>query len=396
MTSVKNISNKNSSKNNNLFFDFNFQMQKSKKCNIKNKIGLITPKDFDCFSSNSKDNYQTESRNKKEIINQNPQDKKVIKINIVSSSNKKDICLNPFELSTYSISDKENKEPNIPQFKATQEYYREINQDSIESIIPCKPMLNSTSSKAYMNEYSKSKRYQEDRLLFFSTTDTIPEDQVLNGLPHKLIFTSTDTKSPILEDKEETQNEMDIEELLKIQESNLPVPIKRKDDENFKILTMRKMKRKTMPPNKSVRKFAEDIEPLYEKEFRIQKNYCHLLKRKMVHSLRRIYSSNFVLKKGRKEYNFMIFTDKDIGIYEYWQAHIHETQNDEDFDTDEEQKKLAKCFTLGELKEALVYVKDKSFEDCFVNFNRFNNFRTEEENGYIKEQMLELQKKIKL
>jgi hypothetical protein len=395
MTSLKKTSKKNSSKNINLFSDFYYQTQKSKKCNIKDKIGLITPKDIDFFSSNSKQNSKTEPRNNKDVIAKNNQDKKIIKINIVSSSNENDISLNPFDFSSYSISDQENKEPNIPQFKATQEYYREINQDSIESIIPCKPMLNSTSSKAYMKEYSKSKRYQEDKLYFFSTTDTV-EEQALNPLPHKLIFTSTETKSPILEDMEDTDENMEIEDLIKFQESNLPVPIKKKDDENFKILTMRKMKRKTMPPNKSVRKFAEDIEPLYEKEFRIQNNYCHLLKRKVVHSLRRIYSSNFVLKKGKKEFNFMIFTDKDIGIYEYWQAHIHEAQNDEDFDTDEEQKKLAMCFTLGEVKEALVYVRDKCFEDCFVNFNRFNKFRTEEENDYIKDQMLKLQRNMKL
>ena len=392
MTSLKKTSKKNSSKNINLFSDFNYQTQKSKKCNIKDKIGLITPKDIDFFSSNSKQNSKTEPRNNKDVISKNNQDKKIIKINIVSSSNENDISLNPFDFSSYTISEQENKEPNIPQFKATQEYYREINQDSIESIIPCKPMLNSTSSKAYMNEYSKSKRYQEDKLYFFSTADT-SDDQAINPLPHKLLFTSTETKSPILEDTDEN---MEIEDLIKFQESNLPVPIKKKDDENFKILTMRKMKRKTMPPNKSVRKFAEDIEPLYEKEFRIQNNYCHLLKRKVVHSLRRIYSSNFVLKKGKKEYNFMIFTDKDIGIYEYWQAHIHEAQNDEDFDTDEEQKKLATCFTLGEVKEALVYVRDKCFEDCFVNFNRFNKFRTEEENDYIKDQMLKLQRNMKL
>ena len=395
MASLKKTSKKNPSKNINIFSDFNYQTQKSKKCNMKDKIGLITPKDIDFFSSNSKQNSKTEPRNIKDANAKNIQDKNIIKINIVSSSNENDISLNPFDFSSYSISDQENKEPNIPQFKATQEYYREINQDSIESIIPCKPMLNSTSSKAYMREYSKSKRYQEDKLYFFSTTDTV-EEQALNPLPHKLIFTSTETKSPILEDMEDTDENMEIEDLIKFQESNLPVPLKRKDDENFKILTMRKMKRKTMPPNKSVRKFAEDIEPLYEKEFRIQNNYCHLLKRKVVHSLRRIYSSNFVLKKGKKEYNFMIFTDKDIGIYEYWQAHIHEAQNDEDFDTDEEQKKLATCFTLGEVKEALVYVRDKCFEDCFVNFNRFNKFRTEEENDYIKDQMLKLQRNMKL
>ena len=51
------------------------------------------------------------------------------------------------------------------------------------------------------------------------------------------------------------------------------------------------MKRKTMPPNKSVRKFAEDREPQYEKEFRINNSFCKLLKRKTVHSYKRIYSS---------------------------------------------------------------------------------------------------------
>ncbi len=58
-------------------------------------------------------------------------------------------------------------------------------------------------------------------------------------------------------------------------------------------------------------------------------------------------------------------------------------------------KKLAKYFTLGELKEDLCYVRDKSYEDCFVNFNRFSKFRTEQENENIKKQMLELQKEIK-
>ena len=393
MSSLKKRSKKNTEKNNNLFADFNCPNQKSKKCYLKEKSGLITPKDSDCFSSNSKENSQTETKNKKDV-NQNFQDKKVIKINIVSSNNKSvSLCSDPFD-SFISISDKENKEQNTLPFKATQDYYREINQDSIESIIPCKPMLNSTSSKAYMNEYSKSKKYQEDKLLFFSTSDTTPEEQFPN--PNKLLFNSTETNSPILEDREDSRYDMDIEELLKHQESNLPVPIEKKDNENFKILTMKKMKRKTMPPNKSVRKFAEDIEPSYEKEFRIQNNYCSLLKRKIVHSLRRIYSSNFVLRKGKKDFNFMIFRDKDIGIYEYWQAHIHEAHNDEDFDTDEEQKKLAKCFTLGELKEALVFVKEKTFEDCFVNFNRFNNFRTEKENDYIKEQINNLKKDMKL
>ena len=336
-------------------------------------MGLITPKDIDCFSSDSKENSKTEMRNNKDTYDQNNQEKKIIKINIVSSSNKNDVSLNSFELSNYSISDKENKEPNIPQFTATQEYYREVNQDSLESIIQCKPMLNSTASKAYMNEYSKSKRYQEDKLYFFSTAET-SDDQAINPLPHKLIFTSTETKSPILEDSEEPDENMDIEELIKFQESNLPVPIKKKDDESFKILTMRKMKRKTMPPNKSVRKFAEDIEPQYEKEFRIHNAFSSMKKKKPVHSTRRIYFSNFFLqrKKGKNE-AFMVFRDKDIGIYEYWQAHIHESHNDEDVETDDEQKKIARNFSISEVKEGLEYIKNNGY-DAFVNFNRYSDF----------------------
>ena len=399
MTSREKNSNEKSSKDINLFAEFSCSKEKSKKCNLKNTIGLITPKNADSFSFISNDNSKTEPKNKKEIHQTTPiPENQVIKIRFISTTNKDNtMTLSLFDL-TNSLLDKENNEPNIPQFKATQEYYREIDKDSKESLIPCKPMLNSTSSKAFMYEYSKSKKYQEDKINFFSTNDTvsISEEPVLN--PNKFLFQSTDTKSPIIEDNKDSisNNDMELEDLLKFQESNLPVPLKKKDDESFKLLTMKKMKRKTMPPNKSVRKFAEDIEPVYEKEFRIQNNFCTLLKRKVVHSTRRIYSSNFVLKKGKKDVNFMIFRDKDIGIYEYWQAHIHEAQNDEDFDTDEEQKKLATCFTLGEVKEALVYVRDKKFEECFVNFNRYDKYRTKKENNYIKQKMLKLQKNMKL
>ena len=395
MTSRKKNSNTKTSKDNNIFTDFDLSIKKSKKCNIKNTIGLIIPKDVDVFSCISNDNFRTEPKNTKKGFCELTPDKNIIRISIVPRTIKKE--LKPLDLydSSNSISEKENKEPNIPQFKATLDFYREIDQDSKESIIPCKPMINSTSSKAFMYEYSKSKKYQEDKINFFSTMESSCEEQP-RPYSNKNNFPSNDTQSPILEDLDDSRYDMEIDELLKYQESNLPVPLKKKDDENFKILTMKKMKRKTMPPNKSVRKFAEDIEPLYEKEFRIQNNFCNLLKRKVVHSTRRIYSSNFVLKKGKQSFDFMVFRDKDIGIYEYWQAHIHENQNDEDFDTDEEQKKLATCFTLGEIKEALTYVRDKSFEDCFINFNRYSKYRTEQENNYIKEQVSKLKENMEL
>ena len=408
MTSlIMNMSDNYDSKNSNLFSDFNCPIKKSRKCHLKKRARNITPKskdDFD-YATYTDDNSKTEPKNKNENKNKNNStEAKIIKINIVSSSDKNDTWSNnPFD-SFNSIPDKENQQPNIPRFKATQDYYLEIDKDSKESIIPCKPMLNSTSSKAYMEEYSKSKKYQEDKLNLFlvstaeDTTEVPPYPPAYSK--EKLILTSVSSQSPIFEvnqNKEDSLNDdMEIEDVLKYQESHLPVPLNKKDDENFKILTMKKMKRKTMPPNKSVRKFAEDKEPLYEKEFRIQNNFCKLLKRKVVHSLRRIYSSNFVLKKGNKKYDFMIFRDKDIGVYEYWQAHIHEAQNDEDFDTDEEQKKLAKCYTIGEIKEALIYIRDKNFQDCFINFNRYKKFRNIQDNEDIVNQIWKLKNQMKL
>ena len=385
--------------------DSNFSSnRKSIRSNLKKKAGNISHKSKDDFSfiSYADENSKTEPKSKNEKKKNNP-DIKVIKINFVSRKNQTDMCSkNPFD-SFNSNYDKENQQPNIPSIKTTQDYYREINKDSIESIIPSKPMINSASSKAFMLEYSKSKKYQEDKnnLIFPSTTDQTPDDSEEYPIQDKIILTSVDTHSTIMEDNNEKDDsfslcDRDTENLLHYQESHLPVPLDKKDDENYKILTMKKMKRKTMPPNKSVRKFAEDKEPVYEKEFRIQNDFCKLLKKKVVHSTRRIYSSKFVLRKGNKDYDFMIFRDKDIGVYEYWQAHIHEAQNDEDIDTDEEQKQMAKCFTIGELKEAFLYVRDKSFQDCFINFNRFKKFRNTKENEYIVNRVEILQKEIKL
>ena len=339
----------------------------NRKCNIKNRIGLITPQMTDDFISLHK-NIDLEKNSLTTNTNENNTNK----------NSSKDFVIKTAELCT-----------------------KKIISDSTQVLVQCKPMMNSTASKTLIKEYSESKRYKEDKLILFPSikeTNKEKEKEKENIKNNKEnISQNIPNKSDIsnINENNETDSD-DIEEIIKYQESHLPVPLSKKDNEKFKILKMKTMKRISMPCNKSVRKFAEDIEPQYEKEFRIQNNFCNLLKRKVVHSTRRIYSSNFVLKKGKQNYNFMVFRDKDIGIYEYWQAHIHENQNDEDFDTDEEQKKLATCFTLGEVKEALTYVRDKSFEDCFMNFNRYSKYRTDEENKYIKEQIEKLQENMKL
>ena len=84
----------------------------TKKCRIKN--GIITPKIIDDFPSSSYISLKT------------------------------------------TATEKQNwKKINEVQIKI-------VNVDSIEYILPRKPMLNSTASKTLLNEYSLTKEYKED------------------------------------------------------------------------------------------------------------------------------------------------------------------------------------------------------------------------------------------
>ena len=306
-------------------------------CNLRNKMGIITPQITDDFLINSFISAN-KNKNKEENIE--------------------------FALTNENTTNKSTS--NNPLNNSNQLYTKKINYDYKVTTIPCKPNLNSTTSKTLMKEYSISKKYKEDQLLLFSSieeSEPIKKSEK-NEKIEKEIGTISKPESEIDE----------LEELLRAQEAHLPVPLSKKDNEKFKILKMKQMKRVSMPPNKSVRKFGEEIEPQYEKDFRIHNAFSTMKKRKPVHSTRRIYSSNFFLYKNKKNSeNFMVFRDKDIGIYEYWQAHIHEAHNDEDIETDEEQKNIARNFCISEVKEGLEYIKNNG-NDAFVNFHRYDNF----------------------
>ena len=300
--------------------------------------------------------------------------------------------IDDFPLSSY-VSVKTNVTENQSPKKINQEQIRIVSGDSVEIIVPCKPMLNSTASKTLTNEYSLTKEYREDKenMDMFNSekkyeqsikvkiipaekkeniNSNIPEQSLKNPIKYSKTYNSKSQLNSI-----EEEDFDDFEELIKYQEAHLPVPLSKKDDEHFKILTMKKMKRKSMPPNKSVRKFAEDLEPQYEKNFRIHNAFSSLKKKKPVHSTQKFYASNYFLEnKNKKLEKFMVFRDKDIGIYEYWQAHIHEAINDEDIETDDEQKKIAKNFCKKEVREAFEYIVNNK-NDAFVNFNRYGNLR---------------------
>lgn len=374
---------------------FPSENNKNKKCPIRKSIGMITPKDTDNFQFISFNNIFDKIENENNDGNSN---KKIIKINIVDNSKNIIWSKNPF-IKEPIIKIKENKnseETNMDIFKPSENYIRIIDKDSIETIIPCKPMLNSTASKSYVAEYSKSKKYQEDiispKILIDNSNNSSFSDSTKSNNNN---FSRSSTNISTVNFTEEGRINYDLN-ILRYQEEHLPVPIEQKDNENFKIISMKKMKKKSMPPNKSAKKFAEDIEPQYEKDFRINNSFCKLLKRKIVHSYRRIYCSNFILGDGKEKVNFLIFRDKDIGVYEYWQAHIHENYKDEDVETEDDQKKLAEFFVIDEIKESFRNIKKFKYEEIFVNFNRFKSFYSKEQNEKIKIETLNLKNQIDL
>ena len=268
------------------------------------------------------------------------------------------------KLSNYKISKCENENIIPNSFSTNNTIYSSKRNSKKYFYSPSysinKPTLTSQSSKKFLLEYSKSKKYEEDKELYNEMYKS--------------------NKSKIFDNENNNYNSNNLndtideyQELLLNQEKNLPVPIEKKNDEKFKLMKMRQMKRKSFPANKSVRKY-EDLENEYEKDLNIIVKYSNLKKKKLTQSTKKIYSSFIEFKdKNNQKQIFFVFSDRDIGIYEYWQNKIIESKNDEDIDTDNEQLKLAVSYSIGEINEAFDYIC-KNKKDAFVNFNRFSNF----------------------
>ena len=273
------------------------------------------------------------------------------------------------KISNYKIPKFEN-ENTIPNSFSTNNtiYSSKINSKKYfysPSYSLNKPTLTSQSSKKFLLEYSKSKKYEEDKELYneiYNKEGKINLSKILDNENYSN-YNNNNLNDTIDE----------YQELLLNQEKNLPVPIEKKNDEKFKLMKMRQMKRKSFPANKSVRKY-EDLENEYEKNLNTIVKYSTLKKKKITQSTKKIYSSYIEFKdKNNKKQIFIVFSDRDIGIYEYWQNKIIESKNDEDIDTDNEQIKLAVSYSIGEIKEAFDFIC-KNKKDAFVNFNRYSNF----------------------
>ena len=256
------------------------------------------------------------------------------------------------KISNYKISKFEN-ENTIPNSFSTNNtiYSSKINSKRYfysPSYSLNKPTLTSQSSKKFLLEYSKSKKYEEDKELY---------NEIYNKEGKTNLSKILDNENNSNYNNNNLNDTIDeYQELLLNQEKNLPVPIEKKNDEKFKLMKMRQMKRKSFPANKSVRKY-EDLENEYEKNLNTIVKYSTLKKKKITQSTKKIYSSYIEFKdKNNKKQIFIVFSDRDIGIYEYWQNKIIESKNDEDIDTDNEQIKLAVSYSIGENTHIMYFI----------------------------------------
>ena len=225
-----------------------------------------------------------------------------------------------------------------------------------ETIIACKPSLNRIASTNFMNEYSKQIRenINNNEDSFFDSKSILPINEKYD-------------------DEEDDESQESKKKIIKEIEKNLPVPVKEKNNEKFKILTIKKkLQRKTRSPNASAKKFEEDNNRAqYQKDFITQNSFCKLKKKKLVNSAKKEYSSTIFLGEGTNINGFKIFKDKDIGFNKFWQQYIHENNKDEDVSTDEEQKKIAKDFCKLELADAINEIKNKGWKEMINNYKYY-------------------------
>ena len=191
------------------------------------------------------------------------------------------------------------------------------------------------------------------------------EDQLslANTKKPKLSLKDSRTKIKQLRDKLYPLSE---EERLQKQEEFLPVPLEKMNDEKYKILKMKNLKRKTLPEYKSCQKYDDYYKP-FENSLDEKNEFFLLKKKKSVYSNTKVMKLEINLKNKNKEKNFPLYKDQDIGVYEYWQVPLIESKVDEDNDSDDEQIELARKVCELDLNEGIKYIQKNGIESLFNN-----------------------------
>ena len=221
------------------------------------------------------------------------------------------------------------------------------------------------------NEIFKNINSNEDTL-FLDNNSKLLFNISGDNINKKPSLTSLESKNFLDQYKEKTKF-LSYDELIKFQKEHLLIPIDKMNNEKYKILSIQKIKDKKNNLYKSAKKYIEDENNIFQKAIEKAEEYALLKKKKIVYSTKKdlfifipFYNKKFEEKK------FPLFKDKDIGIYEYWQAHIQHSEIDEDFDSEDEQIKLARNYCLKEMKESINYIKNYGFS-IVSNMKNFKN-----------------------
>ena len=137
-----------------------------------------------------------------------------------------------------------------------------------------KPTLNMVESRNKLIAFSKTKKYQNEQIEFSrmekDEQKEIAKSQSKEKKPDELITEPKEENSSCKENSAEEVREESEEDAynkkIKDQIANLPVPLNKKDDENFKLLKMKEMKKKSLPPNKSAKAYDADLVPAHQRD----------------------------------------------------------------------------------------------------------------------------------
>jgi hypothetical protein len=151
--------------------------------------------------------------------------------------------------------------------------------------------------------------------------------------------------------------------------AKIDIPLDKIDDEKFKIKELKKIRAPYFKDYKTLCKKDLKKKPVYNPlEYGL---LYHSKKRKVSHSVKRIYSNEIPFYSEKEPVYFRIFNDTDIGFSKNWQKLIHELENDEDISSEDELINDASQHLQNELNDAIHKVCSDS--DIVMNVNLLYN-----------------------
>jgi hypothetical protein len=147
--------------------------------------------------------------------------------------------------------------------------------------------------------------------------------------------------------------------------TNILIPHDKVDNEYYKLLAVKKLKKPSFKDNKSTTRRplfkADQDENSRIQEQELINNLFNGKRKKVIHSQKRTYASHiqFTDPMNGDKKNFQLFKDADIGFNVNWQKYLQESKADEDVPSDDELIIQANKFSLMELKESFKLVKEE-------------------------------------